>query len=230
LLWERERAFTSNVDRVIDACAEPLADVCEDVARVIFGGGAIVFPTDTSYAIGCDPYRPEAIDRIYAAKGRADTLPLTLHVASPQEFLEYAGDSPLAALTAKRLLPGPVIVLIQRPRFVPDDLAAALTTLAIRVPDDPFTQTLLERCGPFAGTTVNRKNEPRYEGGEERGMLPPADLLVEHGATHYQSESSIVDITGGHPRLLREGVVSYDRLVELLGPVERPTVKVRNQR
>jgi L-threonylcarbamoyladenylate synthase len=214
---------------VIDARAAPAADVAEEVARAVFAGGTVIFPNDTSYGIGCDPYSSEAIDRIYAAKGRPDNRPLTLHVATPQEFLEYAGENPLAVLAAKRLLPGPVILLIAKPPFVSDELAAGLQTLAFRVPDDPLARALLDRCGPLAGTTVNRSGAPRYRGEGDRSMLPPADLLVEHGPTRYDQESSIVDLTGAHARLLREGAISATRLAELLGPVERPTIKVRTQ-
>jgi L-threonylcarbamoyladenylate synthase len=128
---------------VIDARNEATADVAEEVARTVFAGGTVIFPNDTSYGLGCDPYCSEAIDRIYAAKGRPDNRPLTMHVATAQEFLEYAGDNALAVLAAKRLLPGPVILLVAKPRFISDELAAGLQTLAFRVPDDPF-----DRCCP----------------------------------------------------------------------------------
>ncbi|HEY5425158.1 MAG TPA: L-threonylcarbamoyladenylate synthase [Candidatus Tumulicola sp.] len=218
-----------SIGAAIDARSETTADVAEEVARTVFGGGTVIFPNDTSYGIGCDPYHSEAIDRIYAAKGRPDNRPLTIHLASPAEFLEYAGDNALAVLAAKRLLPGPVILLVRKPAFISDELAAGLQTLAFRVPDDPFARMLLERCGPLAGTTVNRSGEPRYLGGDDRSMLPPADLLIEHGPTRYDRESTIVDISGPHARLLREGTIQASRLAELLGPIERPTIKVRTQ-
>lgn len=213
--------------RIIEARAERAEEVAEDVAVAVFSGQTVILPNDTSYLIGCDPYHYEAIDRVYAAMGRPDNRPLTMHVATPQEFLEYARDNPLAIAAAKRLLPAPVILLIRKPAFVSDELAAGLQTLAFRVPDDPFARALLERCGPIAGTTANPKGGPRYRGDSDRSMLPAADLLVEHGSTRYDSESSIVDLSGNHARLLREGAVSEKRLTELLGPIERPTVKVR---
>ena len=222
-----------NVAQVVDATVTPLDDVLEEVARVVFAGGTVIFPTDTSYAIACDPYHPESVDRIYGVKQRPDERPMTMHVASPAEFLEYAGDSPLAALAAKRLLPGPVIFLIDKPAFVGDDLAAGLQTMAFRVPDDSFARALLERCGPLAGTAVHVRepvDSPRYRGGDDYSMLPVADLLVRHGAPRYDRESSIVDLTGPRARLLREGAVPFSRLTELLGPLERPTVKVRTTR
>lgn len=215
------------VGRVIDASAQRADDVAEEVARVVFSGGIVILPNDTSYLIGCDPYDYQAIDRVYAAKGRPDNRPLTMHVATPQEFLEYAVENPLATLAAKRLLPAPVILLIRKPAFVSDEMAAGLHTLAFRVPDDAFARAILERCGPIAGTTANPLGGPRYLGAGDRSMLPPADLVVEHGAARYDSESSIVDLSGSHARLLREGAVSEQRLTELLGPIERPTIKVR---
>ncbi len=216
--------------QLINANAAQPDEVFEAVASVVFSGGTVIVPNDTSYLLGCDPYDYEAIDRVYAAMGRPDNRPLTMHVATTQEFLEYAADNPLAVVAAKRLLPAPVIVLIRKPAFVSDELAAGLQTLAFRVPDDEFARRLFERCGPIAGTTVNPRAGARYLGGGDRSMLPSADLLVEHGPTRYDSESSIVDLSGSHARLLREGAVSERRLIELFGPIERPTVKVRQQR
>ena len=218
-----------SIGAVIDAREMAVADVAEEVASVVFAGGTVIVPNDTSYLIGCDPYRSPAIDRIYAAKGRPDNRPLTMHVASPQEFLEYASDNPLAVVAAKRLLPAPVILLVSKPDFISDELAAGLSTLAFRVPEDALARGILERCGPLAGTTVALAGKPRYRGDEDEEMLPPADLLVRYGPTRYDRESSIVDLTGAHARILREGVVSSERLSELLGPVERPTIKVRTQ-
>jgi L-threonylcarbamoyladenylate synthase len=217
------------VGRVIDASAARIEDIAEEVARTVFSGGTVILPNDTSYFIGCDPYDSAAIDREYAAKGRPDSRPLTMHVASAQEFLEYAFENPLAATVAKRLLPGPVIVLIRKPAFVGDELAAGLHTLAFRVPDEPLARALLERCGPIAGTTAVRPGGPPYLGDDDGSMLPPADLVVAHGPVPYSVESSIIDISGARPRLLREGAVSESRLAALLGPIERPSVKVRTQ-
>ncbi len=214
--------------RIVDAQNVEVDAISEEVARTIFAGGTVILPNDTSYLIGCDPYHSEAIDGVYAAMGRPDNRPLTMHVATAQEFLEYAPDNPLAIHAAKRLLPAPVIVLVRKPAFISDELAAGLQTLAFRVPDDAFARGLLERCGPIAGTAASPRGGPRYLGGEDRSMLPGADLLVEHGPTRYNSESSILDLSGSRPRLLREGAVSEQRLTELFGPIERPTVKVRS--
>lgn len=201
---------------ILDARVEPLERVVEACTRVIFAGGTIVFPNDTSYCLACDPYRSQAVDRIYATKAHPDHKPLTLLVASPAEFLEYAPENPLAILASKRLLPGPVTLMVRRPSFVGDDVTAGNMTVGLRVPDEPLARAILDRAGPLLATSVD-------------GTQTSADLAIENGPTRYDRESSIVDLTGRHARLVREGAVSYERLAELLGPIERPTVKVRSQ-
>ena len=216
---------------VVDARSERIEDVVELVADVVFGGGTVIFPHDTSYGIGCDPYHLDAVDRVYHAKGRPDQRPLTLQVASPAEFLEYARENALAILAAKRLLPGPITLVVRRPGFLSGELSAGLSTIGFRVPDAVLARAILDRCGPLAMSSANASGDPPYRGEcGDRSRLPSAELLVEFGPTPYDVESSVVDLTGSRAVLVREGAVSYDFLCERLGPVERQTVKVRTQR
>lgn len=216
-----------NVRHSIDARADVLETAVEAAAQTIYAGGTLIFPTDTVYGIGCDPHRKDAVDRIYGAKHRPDHKPLTLHLASVAEFLEYAKDNPLAVLAARRLMPGPVTLIVRRPSFVPPEVTSGLATLGFRVPDDALCRAILERCGPLAATSANTSGETPYRGDGDASTLPPADLFVENGPTRYGTESSVIDLSGSVPRLLREGVISYERLTELLGPVERAAVPLR---
>ena len=95
------------VAHVIDARKETHARVAEEVASVVYGGGTVIFPTDTVYGIGCDPYNADAIRRIYGAKERPANKPLSLHLATISEFLEYVKDRREVAGAARRLMPGP---------------------------------------------------------------------------------------------------------------------------
>lgn len=215
---------------VIDARTEALDFVVEEVAKVIFGGGTVIFPHDTSYGIACDPHRSDAIDTIYSSKGRPDNKPLTLHVATPTEFLENAGSNGLAILTAKRLMPGPITAIVRKPAFYSDELTAGMWSIGFRVPDEPLARELLARCGPLAVSSANASGQPPYRGGDSGvERLPKADLVVQNGPTRYSEESTIVDLTGKQPRLLREGAISALRIEELLGPLERLTVRVRQR-
>ncbi|PZR57947.1 MAG: threonylcarbamoyl-AMP synthase [Candidatus Meridianibacter frigidus] len=213
---------------VIDARKESWQRLADEAAAVLQDGGVIVFPTDTVYGIGCDPFRTDAIDRIYGAKKRPDSKPLSLHVASVAEFLEYVHGNAVATLAARRLMPGPVTIIVRRPAFIDEDVSAGLPTLGFRVPDDALCVTLLERIGPVAATSANTSGERPYLGGGDIQAVPEADLLIEGGVTKYGAESSVIDLSGPVPRLLREGVLKLDYLSERLGPVVRHTVKVRN--
>ncbi len=201
----------------LDARVEPVERVVEACRVEVFAGGTIVFPNDTGYCLGCDPYRDAAVDRIYNAKARPDHEALTLLLATPAEFLEYAPENPLALLASKRLLPGPVTLLVRRPSFVSVEVTAGATTVGLCVPDEPLARAILDLAGPLAVASVEHDAET------------PADLVIENGPVRYDRESTIVDLTGRYARLVREGAVKYEQLAELLGPIERQTIKVRPQ-
>lgn len=188
------------------------------------GGGTVVFPTDTVYGLGADPAQPVALARIYVAKRRPADKPLSLHFASVVEALEYVR-APASAALLRRLLPGPLTVIVARPAFVSEHVSAGLQTVGVRVPDDPLCSALLERCGPLAGTSANVSLRPAYKGNGNVADLPEADLFVDAGLTQYRGESTIIDISGSQPKLVREGVVSVNDIEALVGPVGRPYSK-----
>ena len=215
------------VSSVIDARKESHARVAEEVAKVVFDGGTVIFPTDTVYGIGSDPFSVSAIRRIYGSKERPANKPLSLHLPSVIEFLEYAREFHEVAGAARRLLPGPVTLIIPKPSFIDAEVTAGLGTLGFRVPDDALCRQILERCGPLAATSANLSGERAYYGGGDWDTLPPADLLVENGPTKHRRDSTVIDMTGVQPVVLREGVVSVERITELLGPSVRPALSIR---
>lgn len=215
------------ISSVIDARKESYARIAEEVASIVFGGGTVIFPTDTVYGIGCDPYNAVAIGRIYGAKERPAHKPLSLHLATLAEFLEYTKDYREVTGAARRLMPGPVTLIIPKPAFIDQEVTSGLPTLGFRVPDDPLCAAILERCGPLAATSANTSGERAYYGGGDWETLPPADLLVENGPTKYRRDSTVIDMTGPQPVVLREGVVSVERLTELLGPAVRHAITTR---
>ena len=212
----------------IDARQETPERVADEVAEVIYGGGTVIFPTDTVYGIGCDPFRTDAIDRIYGAKRRPDHKPLSIHLATVAELLEYVGDNTMGTLAARRLMPGPVTIVLRRPSFILEDVTSGLMTVGFRVPDEPLCTAILNRVGPLAATSANTSGARPYYGGGDIEDLPAADLLVENGPTKYGAESSLIDLSSADPRLLREGALSLEHIAQRLGPIVRQTVKVRN--
>ena len=217
------------MSNVIDARTEPAARVAEEVAQVVFGGGTVIFPTDTVYGIGCDPFHTAAVERIYHAKDRPHHKPLSLHLATFGEFVEYARPYPDVVVAARRLMPGPVTIIIPKPAFISTDVTSGLTTLGFRVPDDPLCAAILERCGPLAATSANASGERAYYGAGDWENLPPADLFVDAGPTKYGRDSTVIDMTGRQPVVLREGVLTAERLSELLGSVARHDWSIRKR-
>ena len=211
----------------LDARTMPRDLLIEEVARVIFAGGTIIFPHDTSYGLACDPLRLDAVDRIYLQKRRPDHKPLTLHVAGVAELLEYAPGNVVAAAVAKRLLPGPVTLLVARPSFISEEITAGHPTLGVRVPDEPLARAILDRCGPLAVSSANASGDPPYRGRGGIERLPAADLLVENGPTRYDGEAAIVDCTRERPLVLREGTLGFELIEARLGIAERHVVKAR---
>jgi L-threonylcarbamoyladenylate synthase len=196
--------------RTLDVQRERTEDVVEEAARAVFSGDAIVYPDETGYVLACDPHRADAVARIYRTAGSTPHLQVALCVASSAEFLEFAQGNPLAIVAAKRLLPAPVMLVIRRPAFFDDSQTAGRLTIGVRIPQDPLAHAILERCGPLLTCSV------------DEGMQD-AELTLRRGEASGV-ETSVVDLTGARPRLLRAGALPYDRLVAGLGPLESKTL------
>ena len=207
----------------IDARRESLERVLDEVTAVVEGGGIVVYPTDTVYSIGCDPYEATAIGKIYASKARPEEGPLSLYLGSVAEALEYVGSSPFAVNAVRRTMPGPIALVVPRPPFIPERVTWGKDGLGLRVPDHPLAAAILERCGPLAGTSASRAEQEPYWGDDDLGLLPDCDLAVLDGPTPRRARSTILDITWPQPRVVRQGVLSAESLEEKLGTrIARP--------
>jgi L-threonylcarbamoyladenylate synthase len=216
--------------RIVEATAGSAHLIGEKVARVVQRGGTVIFPTDTVYGIGCDPVRPAAIARIFALKNRPGHKPLSLHLGSVVEMLEYAPNNAYARILAEAFLPGPLTTIVRRPAYVDAAVTAGSDTLGLRVPKHALCRAILERCGPLAATSANLSGLPAYTGDSFATELPAADLFVDDGPTPLGAESTIVDVSGEVPRLIREGAISVVMLEHVLGPIERPTEPTQGAR
>jgi L-threonylcarbamoyladenylate synthase len=208
--------------RVVEAKGATARAVAETAARVVQRGGSIIFPTDTVYGIGCDPFIDRAVARIFALKNRPAHKPLSLHLASVEEMLEYAPGNAFARELAESFLPGPLTTIVVRPRHVARTVTAGADTLGLRVPKHALCGAILERCGPLAATSANLSGLPAYTGDSFATELPDADLFIDDGPTPLGAESTVVDVSGKVPRLVREGAISVVMLEHVLGRIERP--------
>ena len=191
----------------------------EEAARILRSGGLVAFPTETVYGLGADASSDEAVRRIFAAKGRPADHPLIVHVASTPERWA-ARWSPEAEALAAAFWPGPLTLLVPKAAHVSDVVTGGEPTVGIRVPDHPIAQALLAAFGGgVAAPSANRFGQvsPTTAAHVAIELADRVDLILDGGACAVGVESSIVDLSGDAPRLLRPGGVSLEALEEALG-------------
>ena len=190
----------------------------EQSVQHLRNGGVVAIPTDTLYALAADVFNTAALDRIFAIKGRSDDLALPVLVSGWGQLEMVAENTPpKSRALAERFWPGALTLVVQKANGMPDRLTAGRPTVAVRMPGHPVPIELINRLGsPITGTSAN------ISGGADLLTLDelssqlgePVDLIVEKGPTPKGTASTIVDITSGKPRLLREGAISFQQVLE----------------
>jgi L-threonylcarbamoyladenylate synthase len=179
-------------------------------------GGIVAFPTDTVYGLGAALSLPWAVERIYEVKGRASNTPLPLLLADKSQIEEVAeAVPPVARLLAEKFLPGGLTMVLFKSKSVPDIVTGGGKTVAIRIPDHPVPLALARGVGtPIIGTSANISGQPSALTAEEvyAQLDGRVDLIIDGGRCPGGRESTIVDLTGKTPLVLREGAISPEEL------------------
>ena len=195
-------------------------------AELLRGGQVVAFPTETVYGLGADATNPEAVQRIYQAKGRPAYNPLIVHVPDVAAARLLAASWPSAAqVLADRWWPGPLTLVVQKSAVIPDIVTAGRPTVALRVPANPVAQAILRAAGiPLAAPSANLSGMTSASQARhvEKGLGDRIPLIIDGGPTEIGIESTVVDLTGPAPRLLRPGAISRNDLERVLGPLEDP--------
>ena len=195
-----------------------------DLARaveVLRAGGIVAFPTETVYGLGADASNPEAVKKIYAAKGRPRNHPLIVHVASFDAVAHWASAIPDAARKlAARYWPGPLTLILKRAAHVSALVTGGQDTVALRVPSHPLAQALLNAFGGgVAAPSANRYGRVSATTAEHvtNEFADDIDFVLDGGACDLGIESTIVDVSGARPALLRPGSITLAELEAALG-------------
>ena len=205
---------------VVDATRPDVALIAR-AAACLRGGGLVAFPTETVYGLGVHALDPVAVRTLFDAKGRPSNDPLIVHVPSLIEAQDLVTVVPPAATAlAERFWPGPLTLVLPKRAVVPDEVTAGLPSVAVRVPSHPVAQALLRASGvPIAAPSANLFSRPSPTRAEHvlADLDGRIDLVIDGGPTTVGVESTVVDLTGAQPRVLRPGGVSMEALTAVLG-------------
>lgn len=196
----------------------PSRDVIEAVVEVISNGGVAVIPTDTVYGLAADPFNEAALERVFRVKERSWDAPVPLLAGESHHALLVAEDNPLLWRLAIKFWPGPLTVVL-KPRSDAPRAFKSWGQVGVRLPNCPLCREVARRVGGLiVGTSANISGrespvtvqEAMFQLGER------VDLYVDAGPAPLGRASTVVDIRGGRPRLVREGPVSWDSILEAL--------------
>lgn len=210
--------------RIVAVSADrPDAQVLREAGQIIQEGGLVAFPTETVYGLGANALNTEAVARVFSAKGRPAFNPVIAHVASIAEAQALAADWPPAAgLLAAAFWPGPLTMVLPRRDHVPDILTAGAPAVAIRLPAHPVAVGLIAAASvPIAAPSANRSSgiSPTSAEHVARSLGARVDLILDAGPTRVGIESTVVDLSGGLPVILRPGPIHRGEIEAVVGPL-----------
>ena len=199
-------------------------------AAVLAKGALVAFPTETVYGLGADAFNTAALARVFEAKRRPRFDPLIVHIAditSLPDIIDTAALSKTAkerlSLLSERLWPGPLTLILPKRPEVPDLATAGLATVAVRFPSHPVAQKLINLAGrPVAAPSANRFGclSPTRASHVKSQLSEKVDYVIDGGKTTVGLESTVLDISGERPVILRPGGISQETIEALLGKVE----------
>lgn len=195
----------------------------EKGALLIQAGEVVAFPTETVYGLGGNALDSECVAKIYAAKGRPADNPLIVHVAKIEDIYPLVEEfSERNKRVVQQFMPGPITLLFPKSDIIPNSVTAGLKTVGIRMPKSEIARKFIEKCGvPIAAPSANASTRVSpttashvYE--DMKGRIP---LIIDGGDSEVGIESTVLDLTGKIPTILRPGAITAEMLAEVIGSV-----------
>lgn len=199
------------------------AGILKKAGEIIKAGGLVAFPTETVYGLGGDALNKASSKKIYEAKGRPSDNPLIVHIAELAELYRIAEEVPeCVERLAEAFWPGPLTVILKKSKLIPAETTGGLETVAVRMPKNAVALGFIEEAGGFvAAPSANLSGRPsptqaKYVLQDLDGKI---EMILDGGPVGIGLESTIVDLTGEMPVILRPGYITKDMLEKVLGEV-----------
>jgi L-threonylcarbamoyladenylate synthase len=203
----------------------PDLDALRAAADAVRAGGVIAYPTETVYGLGADPFDEGAVKRVFDLKGRGAEKALILLIRGGQDLAGVASEAPE---TARRLMealwPGPLTLALRASPGLSKILLGGGETVAVRVSSHPVARALTDFVGgPITSTSANRSGQPPARSALEVGAIfgEEVDLIVDGGPSAEDRPSTVVDVSGPLPILLREGKIGVEAIEAVVGRILR---------
>ena len=202
----------------------PDMELLQEAGKILRQGGLVAFPTETVYGLGGDGLKADAAARIYAAKGRPSDNPLILHIAKVEDMEQLAEDiPPLAYRLAEKFWPGPLTMILKKRAVVPYATTGGLETVAIRMPSDEIARAIIQASGTYiAAPSANLSGRPSPTRAAHviEDLSGRIEMIVDGGDSDIGLESSIIDLSGEVPMILRPGYITKEDFEQVVSEVE----------
>ena len=204
------------------------ADAMARAAEHLKAGSLVAFPTETVYGLGADATNPDAVARIYKAKGRPADHPLIVHLGDMQDIAEWSDEIPDYAIAlARNFWPGPMTLILKRSALAKDFITGGQETVGLRVPDHVIALALLNEFKKLGGKGIAAPSANRFGHvspttsaavtSELSDYLEENDLILDGGPSQVGVESTIIDCTEELPKILRPGAITKEMIIETTG-------------
>ena len=184
-------------------------------SNIVKSGGLVVFPTDTVYGLGCNPLNLKAINKIIKVKGDRKK-PLPVLVSSLEDAKKAAFISTQGKILAKKFWPGPLSIVFHKKNLIPNSVTFGLDSIALRMPNNHVAVELIARSGGLLiGSSANITGEepPRNINEISKKIIDNVNIILDGGTSTGGKPSTIVDLTSDRPRMIRNGPISFEKIM-----------------
>lgn len=190
----------------------------DEIVAALRSGELVVFPTDTLYGIGADPFNENSVKKVFVAKNRPFDMPLSIAVSNEKMMESVAVLNDNARKLIRKFLPGPLTIMLTKKPSLPDILTSGSNQIGIRIPDHPFAIRLIDKFGPITATSANLHShpDPFVAAIAQKDLKGHFHTCVDCGKTKYAVPSTIVDVSDGAAEVIRKGVISQEQIENAL--------------